>query len=799
MLESPLIRWLLDVDLIPQGAEHVRLGWERPLDAWVWALIVLAIGLFAAWSYSRMIGSQTKRFTLAAVRALALLLVAILLCGPTLELPRETIEQDWVLMLVDRSASMTIADANVDEGAVDAGSRMTREQMLQSMLEENAATFRTLGDSRHVVWLGFNRGAFDLPTTAAEANNAEMVDSAARSSLPVLGDADGRQSNLFTALDQAIQRAAARPLSGVVIFSDGRSTDARNGAIVRRLQADAVPVFVAPLGSPEPVGDLAVRRVDSPRAAFIRDRVPVVVEIDRLGAAFEQENSSGQANPATLKLIDRSTGELLDSVDIDANEQTDRYTLTAEPGLAGETTWEVVLETTTQDLIPDNNSKSVMVSLIDRPLRVLYIDGYPRWEYRFLKDLLVLEKSVESSVILMSADRDFAQEGNVPITRIPRSADEFAQYDVIILGDVASGSLSPEQRQLIRNHIAERGAGLLWIAGERYTPESYSGTVLADLLPMRGSLALPPIDEPVNMEPTPLAERLGVLQLVSGAGAGWPIELSDSTFDWSQLRYAQRIEQGRLKPTAEVLAETTTPFAGAALPLVMTMRFGAGQAIYVATDEVWRWRYGRGNRFPEQFWVQMIRMLGRESLAGGGAQATLDVAPRRIAVRQPLRVEVRLIDSQLVDAQRTSVRAVLETLDGRELAELELKRVEGSENLFAATYLPDATGQLRVRIDDAALQSLSLQSPVEVFQPDDELRRPEADHELLQNLAAETGGAVLNSSNLHTLTDPRVMRNRAVRTITPLVEPVWDTPLAFGLVLLLLTMEWIGRKLIRLV
>jgi hypothetical protein len=797
MLESPLIRWLLDVDLIPKGAEHVRLGWERPLHAWVWVLIVLAIGLFAAWSYSRMIGGPRKRFALAALRALALLLVAILLCGPTLELPRETIEQDWVLMLVDRSASMTIADASTEENSASTTERMTREQKLESMLEDNAATFKTLGESRHVVWLGFNRGAFELPAAGDQPLDGD-VENEARSTLPVLGEADGKQSNLYTALDQAIQRAAARPLSGVVIFSDGRSTDARNSAIVRRLQADAVPVFVAPLGSPNPVGDLAVRRVDSPRAAFIRDRVPVVVEIDRLGAAFEQ-GSDIQNGPATLKLIDRTTGEVLNTLDIDPRAEIDRYTLTAEPGLAGETTWEVVLETTTRDLIPDNNSKAVMISLIDRPLRVLYIDGYPRWEYRFLKDLLVLEKTMQSSVILMSADRDFAQEGNVPITRIPRSADEFAQYDVIILGDVASGSLSPEQRQLIRNHIAERGAGLLWIAGERFTPESYGGTVLADLLPMRGSLALQPIDEPVNIAPTPLAERLGVLQLVSGSGAGWPIELSDPSFGWSQLQYAQRIEQGRLKPTAEVLAETTTPFAGSTLPLVMTMRFGAGQAIYVATDEIWRWRYGRGDRFPEQFWVQMIRMLGRESLAGGGAQATLDVSPRRIAVRQPLRIEVRLLDSQLVDAQRTSIRAVLETLDGRELAELELKRVDGSENLFAATYLPEATGQLRVRIDDAAMQSLMLQSPVEVYQPDDELRRPEADHDLLANLAAETGGAVLDASNLHTLNDPRVMRNRAVRTMTPLVEPIWDTPLAFCLVLLLLTAEWVGRKLIRLI
>ena len=92
--------------------------------------------------------------------------------------------------------------------------------------------------------------------------------------------------------------------------------------------------------------------------------------------------------------------------------------------------------------------------------------------------------------MLISADRDFAQEGNQPITRLPRSPEEFAQFDLIILGDVPSGFFSPEQLDMIRDHVAIRGAGLLWIGGERSTPSSYSATVLADLLPMRGSLSL---------------------------------------------------------------------------------------------------------------------------------------------------------------------------------------------------------------------------------------------------------------------------------------------------------------------
>jgi hypothetical protein len=428
---------------------------------------------------------------------------------------------------------------------------------------------------------------------------------------------------------------------------------------------------------------------------------------------------------------------------------------------------------------------------------VLYVEGYPRWEYRYLKNLLIRERSIESSVMLLSADRDFAQEGNQPITRLPRTAEEFARFDVIMLGDAPGTFFSPEQLELMRAHVAERGAGMLWIGGEQSTPRSYAGTVLADLLPIRGSLELPSIDEPVTMRPTDLADRLGVMRIVTTRGIGWPEALSDPSYGWSEIHFAQRIEPARLKPTAEALAQTTFPIAGDYLPLVVHMRYGAGQSIYVATDEVWRWRYGRGEAIPEQFWIQMIRMLGRASLATAGEQAVLEVSPRRLEAGQPVPIDLRLLDARLVDPTRTAVPAVLETADGRIVAELELRRVPGSEDRYAASYLAELSGSLRVRLTDPELADLELITPVEIFAPDDELRRPETDHRLLADLADATSGKVLDAASIDRL--PELLPNREVRTLNPLRERIWDTPLAFILLVVALTAEWIGRRVLRLI
>ena len=776
-MSSDWIRWLLDIDVIPKNAEGLRVAWEHPWPGWVWTWLLLAAAALAGWSYARLAGRRGARVVLAAARFLIIALVLVLISGPMLELPRETVERDWVLMLVDRSASMTIAD-------VDAGPRrITREQQLRSLLDEHAVVWRDLAESRQVVWLGFHDGAFNLPVAPVLPPEAEPIS-------PVqLDEPTGQRTRLGSALEQAMQRAAARAVSGVVLFTDGRTTDAPDRSVLRRFRTQAVPIFTVPLGSDEPLGDLAIRHVEAPRRAFVRDQVPVVVELDQLGSAT-------QGVAALIKLIDDSTGEELDRVELPAGDDRDQVTLTAKPTLAGEATWRVVIETVKPDLIPDNNVATFVIELIDRPLRVLYVEGYPRWEYRYLKELLIREKSIESSVMLISADRDFAQEGNQPITRLPRSPEEFAQFDVIVIGDVPGSFFSPDQLEMMRDHVAQRGAGLLWIGGPRYTPSTYSGTVLADLLPMRGSLALPPIGVPVNMVPTPLADRLGVLRLSSEPQQSWPRDLVDPNFGWSKLHYAQRIEPGRLKPTAEVLTTTARLFQGTPLPLVMHLRYGAGQSIYIATDEIWRWRYGRGELYPERFWVQLIRMLGRESLTTSDSPVRLEVTPRRLTTEQAMRIDLELLDARLVDESRVTVTVQLETEDGQPVAEIELRRVDDDRQRYAASHLPGITGRLRVRVNDATLPGLDDRVPVEVYAPDDELRRPETDHRLLASLAAETGGRVLLPEQISEL--PGLLPNRAVTSINPLNEGIWDSPLAFGLILLVLAGEWIGRKMLRL-
>jgi hypothetical protein len=774
------------------GQEGVTLGFDRPLPTWGWALVVMGCAMLGWWGYRRLEGPRAARYALACARALLLLVVVVLALGPRLERINERLEPDWVLVLVDRSVSMRVADAPY---AIDGQARATRDQQARELLERHSEMFAELASDREVVWLGFDAAAFDL-----RARSATTDDEGAGP--PELPEADGRRTALGAAISGALTRAAARPLSAVVVVSDGRSIDEPSAAVVRRLVGERVPVHVVPLGSPRAATDVAIAQAVAPEAAFAGDQAPVNVRLDRRGPA---SGSSG-----VLRLEDRLTGEVIDQVRLEADDErwqddVAEASLVAGELAAGETDWVVRFVPDEPDLLSENDEANLRVRVVDRPLRVLYIDGGPRWERRYLTSMLLREPSVRSSSLLLAARRSFIEEGDVTIGYPPTSDEEWAEYDVVVIGDVRSGLFSNEQLDQLREHVASRGAGLLWVGGAAHTPSSWRGTPLEDLLPFRmdrGS-GVENSSQPVVLNRSASGERLGVLRLDESLSA-WPGYLSDPATGWNRFWWWQRIEEAALKPTTEVLAHFEG--AGDAMPAVLTMPYGAGRVVYVATDELWRYRYARGEPLFERFYLPLVRMQARGRLARTGAEAALSVSPRPALVERPARVEVRLLDQSLVDRRLPSVRAQVRPIgdDQQGMAQSLTLGVEDTgarralSQGYAASWLPTEPGTYEILVDEPLLAPLGLRLEVEVLADSDELRDPMADHELLASIAERTGGRVLTIDTLDEL--PGVLpRREVVIAGQPQVEPLWDRPIVLVVLLVLLTLEWVGRRLIRLI
>jgi len=825
--------------LDPNDPATVTFGWVHELAPWLWAVIVLGVVAFSVWSYSRMLGPAWARYSLSVVRAFIILAAIVLLAGPVWVITRERVEPDVLLVMADRSASMSIADHRVrdvrdrwpdaefsDDGVVpvaDDSGPWTRDRLMRAALRRAGDGWagRLRNESREVlrrvVWLGFDTGAFPLETGQPQESPEQPRQSLV--TLPELGQPTGDRTALGTSLEQALQRVAGQPISGVVLLTDGRSPEPTDAGLIETLQQQGVAVYPVPLGATEQPLDLRVARVDAPQKAFVGDVVPVTVQI-------EQRPADAALDPAELSvtLTDAATGQTLaEAAGRDAIVSQDgdgRFTvrMTTRPEAVGPVRWTVTVRradgsvvgeaTADAELITDNNQRSVRLTLIDRPLRVLYIEGRPRWEYRYLKNLMLREDSIESSILLLSAGRDFAQEGDAPITRLPRDSEEMRPFDVVMIGDVPYSFFSAEQAALIQDQVAGAGAGLIWIGGDRHTPMDYEATPLADVLPMRrpASVVGVPIEQGfasgLELLPTPLAERLSVLQLGEpGADADAGDDAVTRRLPGLQWRQAL----GPLKPTAEVLADVAARAGdGSREPMVVLMRFGAGQSVMVGTDETWRWREGRGSVYFEKFWVQLIRLLGRSRVQASDEPAQLRVGAEEANAGEPVLVELQVREPALARALpgRVTVRVAVDGGAGGE--ELVLRPREpdvagevSGRRIYEAVWRPSRAGELVLVPEDAALRSLGVRASVRVFRPDDELRQPLPDHARLEALAAATGGRVIAVDELGKLGE--LLPNRTRRIADDQREPMFTGWWPLIVVVVLLTLEWVGRKGLRLV
>lgn len=784
-------------DVLKLGDPDVTLDWARPIPPWGWLLIVIGAVLLSGWSYRKLDGPRWPRGALAGLRGLLLVVLAVLISGPRLAKQNQTVERDWVVVLADRSASMMVRDVAGADGVT-----RTRDEQLVAALAGADGAWETAARERKLLWLTFDAGASTLRVPGDRAR-------------PELPPATGRATDLSSALSHAARLTAARPVAGMVLLSDGRTTTPPSEDLLVQLKGRQIPVLSVALGNAKAQADLSVERTEAPSAAFVNDTVPVGVTISR----SEGENPRG----VRVRLVDTVTGATLDEQPVEFAEGEDetRAVLTTKPSKPGATTWVVRIVGPEPDIVPGNDSAEVVISLIDRPLRVAYFDGYPRWEYRYLKNLLVRERTINSSISLLAAQRKFIQEGSNPLLSLPRTPQEWRQFDVVILGDLRPEMFSREQLTMLRDHVSKNGGGVLMIGGPGPMPNAWRGSPAADLIPFTlgaGESAAPVSAwlEPVIMKPTDVADRLGLLRLSDDPKESWPAVLADPDAGWTALRLAQRIDVERLKPAAEVIA-TATPLsrlsadasASVGDPLVVTMRYGAGRVVYVGTDEIWRWRYGRGETLPERFWLPIIRMLARQGLETSGQPAVLTASPSRAQVDRPVQVSVRLVDQSLLDARPGSVRVRARPKAAGGLAptagdlglvlspQTDAGGSGEAPNVFGVTWLPTEPGTYTLTIDDPLLPAGLPGQEVVVAYPDDELRSPQTDHALMGLIAAQTGGRVVEPEKLSEALSE--LPDRQIRLVgSPTIETLWDKPFVWVLLMVILAMEWIGRRVIRL-
>lgn len=780
------------------GSPYAEVTFVHPLAAWIIAIIVGAIFFAVWWSYRSVPGSRGARVALGAVRFGAVSILFVLAMGPMIEQTTIRTEQDWTLVLLDRSRSLTTQDAPTDSlagsapGSAAGPALGTRDDQMIAMLANAGEKWEELAEQKRVVWMGFD----DVASTIAIGPPPQIES---------ISGLSGRSTNLGSAIRSALDEASARPISSIVIATDGRSFDAIDPELINTLKSAQIPIFGVALGSDEPVRDLGIAQLEYPRAVFADDLVPIRVLLSSASITGEYLLN----HQTRVKLVDHATGEMIDSSLIKlehlglGDKAQGWITLTHTPTGKGDREYDVVIDSQagaeSADLNASNNQVAARLGVVERPMRVLYIDGYPRWEHRYLKNLLLRERSILSSSMLLASSRRYIQEGDELITALPSTLEDWEPFDVVILGDVRPELFSDQQLESLLEHITSHGAGVLWIAGPSATPSSWLGSPLAALLPMHSDAGgsqgtIHAWDSPVTMRSTEEAVRLGVLGL-NDQRTGWFDRLSDPATGWSKLHWALNLDETSFKPGVSVLATAKSIAGPEQAPIITTMRYGAGRTVFVGTDEIWRWRYGRGEDLPERFWLPMIRSLGRGTVDRRAAPAALSISPSNPIPGKPTQVTLRLFDQSRIDSMPEEVR--IELRSASEIDEPIEVTLRGGGDTRIGTWIPDHPGSYRASLSGFDIEMTQIEARARVLDESDEQRMLDTDHALLAELADQTGGKVVAPGAFRSL--PELMPNRT-RTVAspPKQASLWDRPIVLIVLVLLLTSEWIGRRVLRL-
>lgn len=743
-----------------------RFGFDVRPSALLLVLIVLLAGAFVYFIYlrPRVRLSKGTTATLIGLRVALLTLMVVLLLRPVVVVSSVIPRSSYVAMVIDDSVSMKLRD--VPTGA-------TRlETVKQALLNTNTGqdSFLNRLDKK------FKTNLYGFSGSLARLKDGNDL------------YGEGRTSDVAGALDETIKRSSGMPLSAVVLATDGASNVPSDvAAVLRELRARDIPVFTVGVGNTSRPMDAELTRVNMPRRVLVGSRLNIETIVGLSGYGETKVLLSVREDGRAIKTEEFNLrGNDTQAVNLEITPTTPgihRYTVEVTP-LDGE-------------LTVDNNKQDSLVEVIEGPLRILHVEGEPRWELGKIRESI---QPNEKNVVLVSLQRTgenkFYRQGIGSQTELatgfPKTEEELFSYHALIIGSVEAGFFTADELRSIEAFVARRGGGLLALGGRlAFDGGRYKGTTLDDLLPV--SLTGDAVDDANSFTPV-------YKPILTGAGQAHPItrlneDRAANQKAWNELPPISVAEVlTNVKPGASVLLEARRIEGSGpqVAPLLIQQRYGRGQTLALTASDTWRWRMKMDskNNAHETFWRQMLRYL----VSGTPSQVEIGTEREVYALDDTVSIVADIRDKRFNPAGDANVTARVTKPSGAAV-DVPLKFTTlNSVNTYAGEFKADELGQHRVELagTSASLGTLSARSNMLVSDLNREYYGAAQNSDLLKRIAAETGGKYYTTAEAHSLLDDLIYRQ------TPYSERVtkdlWDMPVNFMLIIGLLSAEWFLRK-----
>ena len=717
------------------------------LGASIAVVAVTAALCFTAWRRS---GYRASFGALEATRLALVIAAAALLNQPEWIEEYRAKEKPTIAVLVDASASMDTRDVT-KTGAPSSATTSRREAVAPVA---DPATWAGLRERMNVVIQPFS------------------------ASKP------GRGSDLNAPMARAIE--AMPNLRGVVLASDGDWNEGPPPVqAATRLRSKGVPVYSVAVGSPTRLPDIELLSLDAPTFGVANKAVRV---------PFTIESSLPREYVTTITLKSSDGEEVAKEVRIAPMGRTSDF-VTWKPKATGDYTLTLDVPRQPDEFAADNNTLAAPIAIREEKLRVLVVESYPRWEYRYLRNALSRDPGVEVSCLLFHPDLKKVGGGNKDyIKSFPAGLDELSKYDVVFLGDVGvdNGQLTAEQCRLLKGLVERQASGLVFMPGIEGREFSLLSTELGDLCPV----VLDPSQQGGWGSRTP-----GHFELTEAGRKSLLTKLADTRDDnaevWESLPgfqwYAPVL---RAKAGSEVLCvHKDASNESGRLPLLVTRTYGAGKVLFMGTDGAWRWRKGVEDKYHYRFWGQVVRWMAYQRNMAKGETMRLYYAPDQPKMNQTLALHANVMDRGGEPLAQGDVSARIVAPSGK--AEVVQLTSAGDEwGVFTGRFAAEEPGTHAVTLSckqtGATLettffvQGVAAERAGRPARPDDD--------------GGDRAGDAREGRRGRQARRRPAFPGRAAGVPPSVVRvPLWSNPAVAGVIVALLGGFWVGRKLIGLV